>query len=134
MVIPPTTSTMGGLLDELRGDYPQLAGTRMWDASRSRSARARKITSEKIQLVDPSFFKVFDLPMAAGDKASLLQRPDDLLISEAAGEALFRLGQSHRPAPDDPAAASVRTTTASLGVLKDRAEEHRPQARFPGRG
>jgi len=79
---------MGGFLDELRGDYPQMVGTRMWDA-RVAVRQGSQVTSEQLELVDTSFFKVFDLPMAAGDKASLLGRPDDLLISEALAKKYF---------------------------------------------
>jgi len=86
--IPPDDNTMGGFLDELRGDYPQTVGTRMWDA-RVAVRQGSQVTSEQLELVDPSFFKVFDLPMTAGDKASLLGRPDDLLISEALARKYF---------------------------------------------
>ena len=86
--IPPDDNTMGGFLDELRADYPQTVGTRMWDA-RVAVRQGSQVTSEQLELVDPSFFKVFDLPMAAGDKTSLLGRPDDLLISEALAKKYF---------------------------------------------
>ncbi len=87
-VIPPDSDTMGGLLDQLHGDYPQLAGTRLWD-NRVTVRQGSQVTSEQVELVDPSFFKVFDLPMAAGDKASLLHRPDDLLVSQTLARKYF---------------------------------------------
>ena len=120
MVVPgegPYRDTMGGALDELRGDYPQLVGTRDW----SQSATVRQgaqATSEHVEVVDPSFFKVFDLPVVAGDKAGMLSAPDDLVLTQAKARqyfgtadpigqrlTLFFLGQ----------ARSYRVT----GVLKD---------------
>ena len=38
---------------------------------------------------DPTFFKVFDLPLIAGDKARLLQSPDDLVITQAMARKYF---------------------------------------------
>jgi len=86
--LPPDNDSMGGLLDELRADYPQMVGTRVWD-SRITVRQGSQVTSEQIELVDPGFFKVFDLPMLAGDKASLLQRPDDLLVSATLAKKYF---------------------------------------------
>jgi putative ABC transport system permease protein len=80
--------TMGGLLDELRADYPQLIGTRIWgDGGTVR--QGDKITGEQIEKVDPTFFQVFDLPLAAGDKAALLTRPDDLILSQSKAKQYF---------------------------------------------
>jgi len=107
-VIPPSDATMGGLLDELRGDYPQLSGTRMWDA-RVTIRQGSQVTTEQLELVDPSFFKVFDLPMAAGDKASLLHRPDDLMVSQTLAKKYFG---SANP-------VGQRLTVENQGVLYD---------------
>jgi len=89
--IPPGVDTMGGLLDELHGDYPQLVGTRVWDA-RATVRQGSQVTSEQLEVVDPSFFKVFDLPMVAGDKSTLLRQPDDLLITQALAKKYFGSG------------------------------------------
>jgi putative ABC transport system permease protein len=80
--------TMGGLLDELRGDYPQLVGTRAGDIPATLRQGAT-ITPERVSPVDPSFFKVFDLPLIAGDKARLLQSPDDLVITLSKARRYF---------------------------------------------
>jgi len=80
--------TMGGLLDELRADYPQLIGTRIWDDGGT-VRQGDKITGEQIEKVDPTFFQVFDLPLVAGDKAALLTRPDDLVLSQSKAKQYF---------------------------------------------
>ncbi|THD61346.1 ABC transporter permease [Phenylobacterium sp.] len=80
--------TMGGLLDELRGDYPQLVGTRAGDIPAT-VRQGATTTPERVSPVDPSFFKVFDLPLVVGDKARLLQSPDDLLITQSKARRYF---------------------------------------------
>jgi putative ABC transport system permease protein len=80
--------TMGDLLDELRADYPQLVGTRI-QADLGTVRQLDKITGEQIDKVDPTFFRVFDLPLVAGDKAALLTRPDDLILSQSKAKQYF---------------------------------------------
>jgi putative ABC transport system permease protein len=80
--------TMGGLLEQLRADYPQLIGTRLGDA-KGTVRDGGKIMPETFEQVDPSFFKVFDLPLVEGDKASLLQSPDNLVISQTKAKQYF---------------------------------------------
>jgi putative ABC transport system permease protein len=86
--IPSTTSTMGGLLDELRGDYPQLTGTRVWQWDGS-VRQGDQLSAEKVELVDPSFFKVFDLPLVHGDRATALASPDGVLLSQSRARRYF---------------------------------------------
>jgi putative ABC transport system permease protein len=80
--------TMGDLLAELRADYPQLVGVRIQDDGGA-VRQGDKITGEQIEKVDPTFFQVFDLPLAAGDKATLLTRPDDLVLSQSKAKQYF---------------------------------------------
>jgi len=80
--------TMGDLLDQLRADYHGLVGARVSDdpvtvRQGDRSAR------ERIARVDPTFFQVFDLPLVAGDKATILSRPDDLVLTERKARQYF---------------------------------------------
>jgi putative ABC transport system permease protein len=111
------SSSMGGTLDELHEDYPQLVGTRIWGQS-SAIREGAQTTPELVDVVDPTFFQTLDAPLIAGDKASLLSAPDDLVLSETKARRYFGagnpigqrldivfLGQSH----------SYRVT----GVLKD---------------
>ncbi len=85
---PPVPNTMGGLLDELKGEYPQLVGTRIWP----RSATLRQgsnVTPVNVSVVDASFFKVFDIPLAQGDKAVALASPDDVVITRKMARQSF---------------------------------------------
>jgi putative ABC transport system permease protein len=81
-------NVFGGMLDELRGDYPQLMATHAIGAEAT-VRRGATVTPAKVSMVDPSFFKVFDLPLAAGDKARLLQSPDDLVITQSMARQYF---------------------------------------------
>jgi len=60
----PTPETMGGLLDELKGDFPEVVGTR-FDGGKNGGSVLRNgvATPEDGAQVDPSFFDVFDIPM-----------------------------------------------------------------------
>ncbi|THD61347.1 ABC transporter permease [Phenylobacterium sp.] len=77
-----------GMLDELRGDYPQLVATHATGAEAT-VRRGGAVTPANVSMVDPSFFKVFDLPLAAGDKARLLQSPDDLVVTQSTARQYF---------------------------------------------
>src|SRR5579859_1191005 len=81
-------ATMGGTLDELRGDYPQVVGTRDW-VQGATIRQGDHGEAEHVDVVDPSFFKVFDLPMVAGDKARLLAAPDEVVLTEAKARQYF---------------------------------------------
>jgi len=81
-------NTMGGTLDELHEDYPQLVGARIWSQGGS-IRQGAEVSAERIDLVDPSFFQTFELPLAAGDKANLLSAPDDLVLTEAKAKHYF---------------------------------------------
>ena len=81
-------ASMGGTLDELHEDYPQLVGTRI----RGEGGTVRQgaeVTAERINVVDPSFFQTFELPLVAGDRASLLSAPDDLVLTETKAKRYF---------------------------------------------
>jgi putative ABC transport system permease protein len=81
-------TTMGGLLPELQADYPKLLGTRIRGYSGSVRDGA-KVTPENFERVDTTFFKVFDLPLIAGDKGTALHAPDDLVLTEAKAKEYF---------------------------------------------
>lgn len=87
--------TMGGLLDELRQDLPGLVGTRFMggrdmDGKDGGSVvRNGVATFDDIGQVDASFFRVFDLPMVAGDKATALADPTSVVISQSAAKKYF---------------------------------------------
>jgi putative ABC transport system permease protein len=72
--------TMGGLLVELRADFPRISGTRIRPASGAVLDGARS-TPETFDKVDATFFQVFDLGLIAGDEATLLRAPEGLAHS-----------------------------------------------------
>ena len=80
-------SSMGGLIDQLHDDYPDLVGTRVWDMSATVHLGA-DVIHEREQLVDPDFFKLFDLPLVAGDKATALQ-PGHIMLTEEKARKYF---------------------------------------------
>ncbi|WP_443749923.1 ABC transporter permease [Asticcacaulis solisilvae] len=45
--------------------------------------------SEESQLVDPDFFRVFDLPVVAGDRDAALKAPDGVILTESAARTYF---------------------------------------------
>ncbi len=78
---PPTFGSAGLFLDALHKDFPDVVGTRV--AISYMNVRYRDQASEEAgQLVDPDFFKVFDIDLIDGDKATALTASDGLLISE----------------------------------------------------
>src|SRR5882757_9655472 len=75
-----TPSTMGGLLQQLRADYPQVVGVRM----RSGGVVVQKdgnSTSEMLTEVDPAFLNLFNLPFEQGDRGSALKSPDQIALT-----------------------------------------------------
>jgi putative ABC transport system permease protein len=82
------SGTMGAFLDELRGDYPQVVGTRV-GGDLATVRQGATITPEQVTWVDPSFFKVFDLPLIAGDRTQALQAPDEMVIAQSKARRYF---------------------------------------------
>ncbi|WP_454280689.1 ABC transporter permease [Sphingomonas sp. Marseille-Q8236] len=87
--------TMGGLLDELRQDFPDLVGTRIMGGANMDGKDGGSVvrngiaTFDDIAQVDASFLQVFDLPWVAGDKASALADPTSVIISQSAARKYF---------------------------------------------
>ncbi len=85
--------TMGGLLEQLKEDFPGLVGTRINGGEASGTViRDGSATTEDVARVDADFFKVFDLPMVAGDKATALADPASIIISRSAARRYFGEG------------------------------------------
>lgn len=87
---PNTTRTgaMGGLLEELRADYPEVRGVRDW----SQQANVRNgatVTAEQIELVDADFLTFFQVPLLAGDARTALLDPGRVVISEDVARKYF---------------------------------------------
>ncbi|MDQ1231362.1 ABC transporter permease [Sphingomonas sp. SORGH_AS_0879] len=110
----PSNWTMGGLLDQLREDFPGVVGTRI--RTGGTVVQGRVATSEDVVRVDPDFFRVFDLPLVRGSRDAL-RAPTNVLISEKMARKYFGgadpVGRSITIAMDDVASYRV------AGVFKD---------------
>ncbi|QDK35036.1 ABC transporter permease [Sphingomonas sp. IC081] len=81
--------TMGGLLEQLREDFPGVVGTRIRGGRNGGTViRGGVATSADVAQVDASFFDVFDLPMVRGS-GSALRQPANVLISETLARRYF---------------------------------------------
>ncbi len=89
----PQPYTGGVLLDDLKADYPQLVGTRLWENNVTVHMGAQT-TRESATLVDSDFFKVFDLSVAEGDKMTALSSPDDVMLSRTMADKYFPGGKA----------------------------------------
>lgn len=83
----PTTTSMGGLIDQLHEDYPDIVATRIWEQS-ANVHLGSDVVGEKEQLVDPDFFKLFDLPLVAGDKNGALD-PGKIMLTQSMARKYF---------------------------------------------
>ncbi|MEP9403152.1 ABC transporter permease [Sphingomonas silueang] len=82
--------TMGGLLDQMREDFPGVVGTRYRGGENAGSVvRGGRAVADAVAMVDPSFFAVFRLPMARGDAATALAQPTSVVISETVAKRYF---------------------------------------------
>ncbi len=77
------------LLPNLLADFQQIqAGSRLME-TQAILRQGASATYETVQLADESFFQVFALPLAAGDRASALTDPSSLVISQQAARKYF---------------------------------------------
>ena len=83
-----TNYSMGGLLDELRADYPDLIGVRL-DNDRVTTLQDGRPVAEDVKEVDPSFFSVFAVPLLHGDWRTALLRPDSIVLKKVKAEQYF---------------------------------------------
>lgn len=80
--------TMGGLLEQLREDFPGITGTRIEPVGASVMENG-VATAEKLKRVDDSFFDVFALPMISGTGRGALADPANVLVSQSLAERYF---------------------------------------------
>ncbi|WP_294327981.1 ABC transporter permease [uncultured Sphingomonas sp.] len=82
--------TMGGLLDQMREDFPGIIGTRINGGSNAGTiltdGRATQVDAAQ---VDTNFFQVMPLPLVAGDAATALAQPGNAVIDEKTARAYF---------------------------------------------
>ncbi len=111
-------TTMGGLFEEMKQDFPTLVGTRVNGGEDSGTVlRNGTATTEDIARVDADFLKVFDLPLVSGDKATALADPTSIMVSRSAAKRYFGgadpIGRTLTLAFDKPAIYRV------TGVFED---------------
>lgn len=81
--------TMGGLIEQMREDFPHIVGTRIRGGRNGGTIlRGGVATSADVAQVDPDFSKVFDLPMVHGSGEALRQ-PSNALVSETFARQSF---------------------------------------------
>ncbi len=89
----PYNDTMGGLLDQLRQDFPGTIGTRILGGENGGIVRQGQVSvTDDVAMVDARFPALFDLPMVRGAVAGVLDQPDAVLISRAAARRYFGSG------------------------------------------
>lgn len=79
----PNYSTLGNELVQLRGDFPQLEGTR-FNTPSSTVLQEGQATTVDLATVDANFFALFPYPAITGDPAQALAQPDGLVLTETA--------------------------------------------------
>ena len=103
---PPDTnsSTMGSELVQLRGDFPQLAGTR-YNGAGVTVHQGTQATAEELGTVDPNFFDLMRFPAVEGDPSITLADPNGLVITQSAARKYFgtqpAIGQTLQLSFDD---------------------------------
>jgi putative ABC transport system permease protein len=80
--------TMGGLLEELKADYPQLTGVRL-NGNRVIVRAGAQNSFGNATYVDGNFFDVFPLPLAAGDPRTALRDTTSLVVSQKTARQYF---------------------------------------------
>lgn len=86
-----STGTMGGLIEQLREDFPDTVGTRL-QAMDANVVRGGNATTEPFAYADANFLDIVRLPIIAGDATRALQAPDNVLISETIAKRYFPNG------------------------------------------
>ena len=86
----PIPWTMGGLIDQLREDFPGVVGARINGGDRAGTiltdGRGTRVDAAQ---VDANFFQVMPLPLVAGDAATALAQPGNAAIDEKTARAFF---------------------------------------------
>ncbi len=83
----PSINTAGSVLDDLKADFG-VTGTRLLDNDVTVHIGSQS-TAETLVRVDPDFFKVFALHLQAGDAASALSAPSNVMLSREMADKYF---------------------------------------------
>lgn len=81
--------TMGGLLEQMRGDFAGLVGTRLQPTDATIRTAGGDLSTEPVGMVDPSFFSVFKWPMVVGSPDDALADPTSLVVSQSVARRHF---------------------------------------------
>ncbi len=82
------TYSMQGELDQLRGDFPDLAGTRFYQDAVVVPQNVGEFY-EDFAAVDGDFFSIMRYPVVAGDPARTIATPDGLVITQKIARKFF---------------------------------------------
>ena len=86
----PIPWTMGGLIDQMREDFPGVVGARINGGDRAGTILADgRGTRVDAAQVDANFLQVMPLPLVAGDAATALAQPGNAAIDEKTARAFF---------------------------------------------
>ncbi len=86
----PVAVTPGPLAAALKKDFAEVRQTvRIGQWSGLLQYGGKNIRVENISITDPSLFQVFDFPLVAGNLKTVLQNPDELILTEKMAVALF---------------------------------------------
>ncbi|MBW4331359.1 ABC transporter permease [Stakelama sp. CBK3Z-3] len=86
--VQPNPNTMGGELDQLKGDFPDLVGTR-YKGIGAIVRKDREVSNEDSYAVDPNFFQLFQYPVIEGNPTATLADPDGIVISQKMARKYF---------------------------------------------
>ena len=116
--------TMGGLLETLKADNPDLVGTRLRGGEGAASLlRENTVTREDVVQVDPEFLQVFDLSMVEGQKSAALSQPNSAIISLSLARSIFgegaAIGQTITVSYDEPETYRITGVFADLPNTSD---------------
>lgn len=110
----PSPNTMGAFLDHLRGDYPNVVGTRYWEQNAT-VRQGSNVTDEHLTIVDPNFFSLLRFPAVSGDPTKALTDPDTAVITQMIARKYFgtepAIGRSLTITLDD------KTSTYRIGAV-----------------
>lgn len=84
----PYFDSMGGLITQLQGDFPQVVGTRFWSEDAA-VLRGDNSTKETLARVDPNYFDFFPFPAESGDPKAALKDPNGLIITDKIARKYF---------------------------------------------
>ncbi|WP_080057659.1 ABC transporter permease [Spirosoma aerolatum] len=95
--------TPGPLAPTLNKDFPEVEQTvRIGRWSGTVGYKQKVAEATDMLIVDPSFFRVFDFPLVAGNAQKALSSPNEIVISERMAERLFGPNWAQQPIIGQP--------------------------------